>query len=296
MILFENLLKYRNSFFLEATVRNMKACVFITITFCNIVFKALCLLICLCEMGCSIEKPIPANLSSRAFISIENDIIDIGTVPFESNYVKGKIKFGNVGSGDLKILNVSGPCTCFAGYSGDDHLAPGQSGELEVRFDKEYLEHGEQSKVISISTNDPENKIVKLLFNFTILGHYANNDIRIFPRTVDYGRCYQSSFNKELFIKLVLPNGEENYNLSGIEVVMDSKLLTVKSVEKGITTNNFNDELTYAYILTWKETPIGYFEEDIIFFVYGLQDGKQKKVTLNIRGDAIGEISDSHAL
>ena len=118
-----------------------------------------------------------AILRSGPAIEIKEKEIDLGTIPVEENMVIGQIFFSNVGSEVLEISKVFGPCNCFAGYTGDKSLQPGQDGLLEVKFDKNKLPSGDVKRFARVYSNDPENKIVKVNFSFNVQRSQAEEDM-----------------------------------------------------------------------------------------------------------------------
>jgi protein-disulfide isomerase len=54
------------------------------------------------------------------------------------------------------------------GIEGDKVLAPGNGGELLVKFDREKIESGPVKRMVRFETNDPANKVVRVTFSFEI--------------------------------------------------------------------------------------------------------------------------------
>ena len=118
-------------------------------------------------------------LRSGAAIEVMEDEIELGDIGVEEDEIVGKIVFFNVGSETLRINKVDGPCGCFAGYSGDKTVEPGEGGELEVKFDKSRIPSGKVRRLVNIWTNDAENRIAKVYFEFNVQRSRAEEDIRI---------------------------------------------------------------------------------------------------------------------
>jgi protein-disulfide isomerase len=115
------------------------------------------------------QKDIPVLNKSGALSStgpaievIEKEI-DLGIIPVEVGEIVGSIDFYNVGSKPLQVQKVTGPCVCFAGYSGDKLLQPQEGGELQVRFNKSKIPSGRVKRLAKIMTNDPENGEIRTL-------------------------------------------------------------------------------------------------------------------------------------
>ena len=60
-----------------------------------------------------------AEQQGNPAIEFAQSEIDLGEIPEDVSEIGGQIVFFNGGNGPLKITKVSGPCKCFAGYSGD---------------------------------------------------------------------------------------------------------------------------------------------------------------------------------
>ncbi|MCD6393740.1 MAG: thioredoxin domain-containing protein, partial [Planctomycetes bacterium] len=53
-------------------------------------------------------------------------------------------------------------------FEGEKVLAPGEGGELIVKFDKSKIESGPVKRLVRFETNDPANKVVRVNFSFEI--------------------------------------------------------------------------------------------------------------------------------
>lgn len=137
----------------------------------------------------SITKYSQSKLSSSAAgnktpkIEISPPEYDIGTISMAAGLIKKTYKIKNNGDSDLTINGIQTSCHCTTailrvgdaaspefGMDGSStfwsqKIAPGQSGDLEVIFDPAF--HGPQGigptvRIVSISSNDPQNKTVKV--------------------------------------------------------------------------------------------------------------------------------------
>ncbi|HEV8537479.1 MAG TPA: DUF1573 domain-containing protein [Bacteroidota bacterium] len=78
------------------------------------------------------------------------------------------ITLRNVGTDTLTISGVSTSCGCTAALVSNDHIAPGDSGILSVKFDaKSYS--GKVEKLVSLNTNDTTQKHVNIKFAATVI-------------------------------------------------------------------------------------------------------------------------------
>jgi hypothetical protein len=130
------------------------------------------------------QKDVPALNKSGALssagpaIEIAEKEVDLGAIPPEVGEIVGSVYFYNNGSEPLQVRKVTGPCACFAGYSGDKLLQPQEGGELQVRFNKSKIPSGRVKRVAKIITNDPENETVEVYFNFTVERGPVEEEIR----------------------------------------------------------------------------------------------------------------------
>lgn len=92
---------------------------------------------------------------------------DFGEIA-EGKVVEKIFVITNEGSDTLKINNVKASCGCTAAVIGKKILANAESTELKVSFDSTG-KSGRQNKTITIDTNDPNNKIIKLLLTGNVL-------------------------------------------------------------------------------------------------------------------------------
>jgi len=99
---------------------------------------------------------------------IESKAIDIGFIAVSEQEIEGVIRYINGGDETLEVTNISGSCDCFAGFEGEKVLAPGEGGELIVKFDKHKIESGPIKRMVRFETNDPANKVVRVNFSFEI--------------------------------------------------------------------------------------------------------------------------------
>ena len=74
----------------------------------------------------STVKTVEPALLSGAAIEVMEDEIELGDIGFEEDEIVGRVVFFNVGSETLRVNKIDGPCGCFAGYSGDKTVEPGE--------------------------------------------------------------------------------------------------------------------------------------------------------------------------
>jgi hypothetical protein len=103
--------------------------------------------------------------SGPKFTPVSEAKYDWGEVS-QGDKVNHSFKFENTGDDTLIILNVRSSCGCTAALASNDHIAPGQIGEISTSFNSAGRSK-KQRKTINVSTNDPENPN----FTFVLEGH-----------------------------------------------------------------------------------------------------------------------------
>ncbi len=96
------------------------------------------------------EKPKDPNSPSFEFVT---EVIDYGKIALNSNGVR-TFKFKNVGKSPLVINDIKSSCGCTVPKKPDGPIMPGDSGEIEVKYDTNRP--GGFSKSITVSSNANE--------------------------------------------------------------------------------------------------------------------------------------------
>lgn len=84
-------------------------------------------------------------------MTLESDVVDYGDAAFGSEPLR-KIKFTNTGTEPLVITNAKGSCGCTVPTWPREPIMPGESGEIDVRYDTKRP--GAINKTIKITTNE----------------------------------------------------------------------------------------------------------------------------------------------
>jgi hypothetical protein len=108
------------------------------------------------------NNPVTANEvispDEAAQITFDEEVFDFGDI-VEGDVVEHVFKFTNTGKNPLVISNAKGSCGCTVPVWPRDPIAPGQKGEIAVKFNSTG-KHGEQNKKVTISANTLPNKTV----------------------------------------------------------------------------------------------------------------------------------------
>lgn len=90
-------------------------------------------------------------------MSLESSEVDYGEIEQNSDPLRS-VKFTNTGNEPLIILNAKGSCGCTVPTYPREPIAPGESAEIEIRYDTKRL--GAINKTVKVTTNDPEGEYV----------------------------------------------------------------------------------------------------------------------------------------
>ena len=99
------------------------------------------------------EISAPATDPNAPIFEFETDVIDYGKIDINADGVR-VFKFKNVGKSPLVIENISSSCGCTVPKKPTKPIMPGESGEIEVKYDT--ARPGGFSKTITIKSNASE--------------------------------------------------------------------------------------------------------------------------------------------
>lgn len=96
----------------------------------------------------------PVN-ASKAVFTLESDVVDYGTIDQSSEPLR-LAKFTNTGTEPLIISGAKGSCGCTVPNWPKDPIMPGESGNIEIRYDTKRV--GAINKTVTVTTNDAVGK------------------------------------------------------------------------------------------------------------------------------------------
>jgi len=102
------------------------------------------------------ESIIPSMDPNAPDIKFENEVLDYGTIDYDSNGIR-EFKFTNVGKSPLTITSVTGECGCtttsFDGKPGwpQEPVLAGKSGVIKVKYDTKR--EGRFEKNVTVTSN-----------------------------------------------------------------------------------------------------------------------------------------------
>jgi len=121
----------------------------------------------------NIDQPADSN-ASDAKIKFDSITHDFGQVALDS-YNDCKFTFTNVGKGILHIDRLKGTCKCTVPELEKKDYAPGESGEISVRYHAPKYP-GNASQHITVFNNDAENPKLQLTIKA-----YVKSEVEVTP-------------------------------------------------------------------------------------------------------------------
>ncbi len=104
---------------------------------------------------------------AKSGIKFDKLVHDFGSIQ-QDTVVKAAFTFKNTGGSVLVIDRVKTSCGCTNTMLSKKELKPGEQGTLEIAFDSAGYS-GKVTRTITVFTNDPENKEVKLKIIATVI-------------------------------------------------------------------------------------------------------------------------------
>lgn len=122
-----------------------------------------------------IETTMPANMAAAAPVqpsvaapvgpttsmAFEEDVFNFGTVT-EGEVITHTYTFTNTGDEPLTILDATGTCGCTVPSRPQAPIAPGETGEITVRFDTRHKVGERQQKVTVTANTNPTKTVISL--------------------------------------------------------------------------------------------------------------------------------------
>jgi len=165
---------------------------------------------------------------------IDQNEINLGTIPHDVEEIVGTIVLFNDGNKDLVIRNVSGPCLCFKGYDGDKLIKPGDEGEIFVKFNKSEIPAGSARRTVYVETNDPNNTKTEVGFSFVIARDPTEEEIRALRSEVAGLRRELRSLSQEIqALTAALKNSNSTVGVNSRSAPESQVDMTVYDVEVG---------------------------------------------------------------
>lgn len=97
-------------------------------------------------------QPDKQEVVDGPIMTLEAMEVSYGTIEQGSDPLR-KVAFTNTGTQPLVISNARGSCGCTVPTWPKEPIAPGETGEIEIRYDTKRL--GNINKTVKLTTNDP---------------------------------------------------------------------------------------------------------------------------------------------
>ncbi len=121
---------------------------------------------------------------------VGNSNLDFGEVTNFSE-VTHLVTIKNIGSDTLIISNVGSSCGCTAALMSNDHIPPGDSAALSIKFDAKQFT-GKTHKTVSLQTNDTSQPRMEIGFTANVVRLLELIPNYLFLRTVKDSTTHQS--------------------------------------------------------------------------------------------------------
>jgi hypothetical protein len=116
------------------------------------------------SLTASNPKTVVVDKENAPVITFEESEFDFGDLK-QGDEVKHVFKFKNTGKSNLVIETATAPCGCTVPSWPKEPIAPGDGGEIEVKFNSTGKE-GVQNKVVTVTANtNPTTTTVKIMCN-----------------------------------------------------------------------------------------------------------------------------------
>jgi hypothetical protein len=169
-------------------------------------------------------EPDAQSTDSGARITFEETSLDFGSVAHGA-VVTSRFKFRNDGTAPLEILSVKASCGCTAAMPSKKRFEPGESGEIEARFDtaRKTVRGTSQRFVNSVmvranaGSDDPSNQsqpgLVRLLMRGEVVSYFS-----IVPPSGALLRATSSGGDAAPAIVRVIPADQSEEALAGLQL------------------------------------------------------------------------------
>jgi len=129
------------------------------------------------------QNVIKIDKASKARIEFLGGTYDFGHTP-KGYTIYHDFPLRNIGTDTLIILGVKPTCGCTIAPLSNDHVAPGDTAQIEVALRTDKLE-GKVRKYVNVDCSDPVNPYYKILFNAKV--NSSDRFLTTDPLAVDFG-------------------------------------------------------------------------------------------------------------
>jgi hypothetical protein len=106
----------------------------------------------------------------------------------EGETLRHVFKFTNAGTQTLEIIRVDSSCGCTTALLSANKIAPGQSGEIEVKIETKDLAATELSKTVSVTSSDSKQPVVVLTLTAVVEPEFLLSEPSVYFGSVPRGQ------------------------------------------------------------------------------------------------------------
>lgn len=152
--------------------------------------------------------PMYADPSQPADMTFTEISHDFGTISDDAE-VEHLFRFTNTGTGTLRIAATKGSCSCTVPAPSKREFEPGEQGEIRVIYDPKG-KAGEQTQVVTITTNDPETPVFSLKIRAMVVPQ-----VMVSPRVGHFGEVAKDQGAE---IELTVTGRDADFEVTGVEL------------------------------------------------------------------------------
>ncbi len=210
------------------------------------------------------------TLKNQPVIFFEQPIYNFGKVYKDEN-IEHAFIFKNRGTKELKINKIKASCGCIIGETTIRNIAPGDPGNIVVRFRSDWLT-GPINKIIKVYSNDPETPV----YTLRLIGEVIE-DITVRPQQIKFGDI---SYGEKAEVELdIMPHDGFALKISDI-ISSNPAIITCYRMDE--------QKNKHLLIATLKGgTIVGKLTGNIYIYT---NSEKQKEIIIPFSGEVLGDI------
>lgn len=173
--------------------------------------------------GCLVFFACHIFANNSPCISIENPVINLGNVDPEEGDKEASFVIKNTGRSPLQLTRLIVSCSCVKTQLGSSLIQPGEETSLNVTFYPPY-KNGEWRDHIVIESNDPKNKMTKL-----ILKSYLEFRCQVQPDTLVIDNLQENEI-RSAEIAVLGPSSDLSFKI--LDATSENKSISISRVSE----------------------------------------------------------------
>jgi len=187
----------------------------------------------------------PASALASPHITFPDTSFDFGQI-YQNKIVNHIFTFKNTGDEVLNINEVKTSCGCTAAVLSSKTIKPGESGQVEIKFNSAYRKD-KQMKTIYVHSNDPNKPIAQLT-----IAALVKVDLDALPSNVLFNQVKADEVATQ---EVVLKNtGQEKMSILSIDTAQSPAISVKTSSEQTKLPLSLNQNESLAIIVSAKAT------------------------------------------